>query len=481
VASVDDELLFSNDATTNISAGFVLGDGRTIAVWLPKPEAEINAFVSMAPPAPPAMPVAASAPTVPATPPTTSLPAVPPLELAGPGAFPSIAAPFPVPTQSDILVLKRDGRRVTARYIGIDGGSGLSLIRVDGNAIFADADDKGDVPVSEGQRIRLVSPVRVSPKVGDENQASTLYVKLGEWEGVISRVARGSAGKVSAISVVSRQLSPELVGGVVVDKSGRALGIIGSVKGAEAAVLPAAVVKSAAARVLARGARTPGPWLGIRGESVLGSTFGRLEGLGWSRTFADGVLNGRRGVLVTSIVPGAPAAMAQVRAGDIVVRVNGQDIVSNEDLSVLLNNARSGNPISLTLLRPNEPEPQSFTIKPGQVLDPVISTVIAERRAESTLERSPLSALGIEAFRISPRIASRLGATRGLLVLDVQPGSEAYRKGLRNDDVIESINEEPAEQVHVQTLHGAKETRLVIVRDRKRSSLVLASDSSVAP
>jgi serine protease Do len=173
--------------------------------------------------------------------------------------------------------------------------------------------------------------------------------------------------------------------------------------------------------------------------------------------------------------------MAQVRAGDIVVSVNGRDIVSNEDLSVLMNNAKSGNPIRLTLLRPNEPEPQAFTIEPGQVLDPVIATVVAERRAGSTLERSPLSAFGIESFRISPRIASRLGATHGLLVLDVQPGSDAYRRGLRVEDVIESINEVPAEEVHLETLAGAKEIRLVIVRDMKRSSLVLTSDSSVAP
>jgi len=74
----------------------------------------------------------------------------------------------------------------------------------------------------------------------------------------------------------------------------------------------------------------------------------------------------QRGVLVESVTPGGPAADAGIRGGnrsvlaglrelriggDVIVGVNGEDVNSQSDLNLLLNRARPGDKVTLTLIR----------------------------------------------------------------------------------------------------------------------------------
>ena len=45
VAEVDDDLLNAPNAVTNITAGFVLGDGQNIVARLPQAEAEVESML----------------------------------------------------------------------------------------------------------------------------------------------------------------------------------------------------------------------------------------------------------------------------------------------------------------------------------------------------------------------------------------------------------------------------------------------------
>jgi S1-C subfamily serine protease len=51
-----------------------------------------------------------------------------------------------------------------------------------------------------------------------------------------------------------------------------------------------------------------------------------------------------------------------------------------------------------------------------------------------------LIAQGIETIGLKPRVASRFGASGGLLVVSVQPETAAFKAGLRPGDVIEAID-----------------------------------------
>ena len=62
---------------------------------------------------------------------------------------------------------------------------------------------------------------------------------------------------------------------------------------------------------------------------------------------------------------------------------------------------------------------------------------------EKTVKRGSLMAQGIETIALRPKVAERFGSTGGLLVVYVQPSTEAFKGGLRSGDVIETIDGQP--------------------------------------
>ena len=85
-------------------------------------------------------------------------------------------------------------------------------------------------------------------------------------------------------------------------------------------------------------------------------------------------------------------------------------------------------------------------------------------------------AQGIEAIAIKPRVASRFGASGGLLVVWVQPATPASRAGLKPGDLIEAINGQQISStsapIALSTTPGAKST-FVIVRNKQKLVLTI--------
>jgi C-terminal processing protease CtpA/Prc len=72
---------------------------------------------------------------------------------------------------------------------------------------------------------------------------------------------------------------------------------------------------------------------------------------------------------------------------------------------------------------------------------------------------------------LKPRVASRLGSTGGLLVVSVEPSTDAFKAGLRPGDVIESIDGQPVfSGAAAMTLpqEPGKASRCVVVRNREK-------------
>ncbi len=69
--------------------------------------------------------------------------------------------------------------------------------------------------------------------------------------------------------------------------------------------------------------------------------------------------------------------------------------------------------------------PTSFGPQPGSFYNSLANSLISH---------------GIETIALKPRVASRFGASGGLLVVYVQQATAAAKAGLRSGDVIEAIN-----------------------------------------
>jgi serine protease Do len=436
VDNLDQGFELTGQVHTNIIAGLALDDGQTIAAWLPEAEVEVETSWPFS-----------TAPETPLTPGTWpfSVPDAPGREEPRSnnkvvdgvnGAFGTFAGS--VLAGPDITIVEHDGRRFEARYIGLDGITGLSLLKIAGRSLPS-ISDVNALEIAVGQPMHLFSPEPAPENGAPTNKA--IYVRLGEIDGQIVSLSRGLSGEINRIRIKSLKLSPSNIGGVAVNNAGQIIGIVESIEGTEANVLSPWMIRGAAKRVLARQASVPRPWLGISGEPVAFASLDRIIRKGWEAGPAMALLEKQRGILLNSVAPGSPAALAALRAGDVIVSVNDSEIKSTEDFSQLLT-AALGDPVRFTIVRPHATAAESITVKPGESLDPRFALNPFGPVARA-LGRSPLIGHGIETVPLRTAAATRFGSKSGLLVIYVQPVSAAFKAGLRPGDVIEAIDGQP--------------------------------------
>ncbi len=436
IENVDSTFNLLDDVHTNVIAGLAMDDGETIAAWLPEAEVELDA------PVPPAAP-AARAPKPPR----------PPV-----AAFPRLQSAFFEP---DITVIGPDGKRLPAKYIGFDAVTGLSILRLKQKNATADGAIK-DGPVNAGEKVLLFSPEPVSP--ARPMVAAGLYARMGAVEGRIQDVIAAPSGGVARFKVAAAKLSQANIGGVALNEAGETIGIVDRLEGNEASILPAALIKRAAQRVLEQQASVPRPWLGVKGEAVAELKLDQILNQGWEMQRAEALAGKHRGIMLTSIVPDSPAAMAALRAGDVILKVDNKEIQTAEDFTWWLEQAGPSSSVEFTVARPDKPAEEPVNVKLSGMLDPAFAFSFHNRVA--TTRGFSLLDQGIETVALRQPVASQLGTTAGLLVVYVEPQTAASEAGLRAGDVIQTINGKPVSMFKAAT--PPVSYTLDIVRNKER-------------
>lgn len=403
IYTIDTEAIAS-DAHASIIAGWALSDGKTIAVRLPQAGAELEFFRAL---------------TIPGQP--------------TPGEMSTFIPPGA--GEPDLTVITRDGRKLRARYIGLDGQTGLSVLQV--NAIIMPPLTDGIIKaLTQGQSVQIFAPERTTP--AGEGSSRNIYVRVGEVDTKVTELTNTGSGKSQLLTVRGPKLSPLVIGGVACDEAGNTLGIVESVEGDDARIVSADTIRSAAGRVLKQQTSVPRPLLGIVGEPVRLAQRAAFLANGWREDQVSELLQKHLGILLTAVNPGTPAALAKLFPGDVIVRVNQEDIASSEEFSKVLGDAGSGQLVRFMVRRPSAPGPFPIDVKLGGSFDQVFKyrfdfSPVAQRV-------SGLEGLGLETMTLSPRNLVQLGAENGVLVVAVEPESIAARSGLKEGDVIEAID-----------------------------------------
>lgn len=489
VLEIDDDVLTTPNAVTVITAGLILSDGQNIVARLPQAEAEVESFLltqklqsgyySLIPPQPPAGRAEQEA------------------------AAAAAAAPRAVaaPETSGFYVVQSNGRKFVARYVGLDGGSGLSLLRIQGlkTSLSPDADE---AQLAVGQSLRIFAPERIER--AQTATSSNIALRVSEIEAKITAIARTSTGKITYLTVRAQNLSPATVGGIALNEAGESVGIVETSNQGTARLIPAGAVRRAAERVLARQTSVPRPWLGVRGEVVASTPVEKFYAMGWTAPEAAALKKEVTGILLTTVAPGTPAALANLQPGDVITRVNDFTIKNAEDFSFVLNEAGGGATVNFTVFRgkgkdattlytPGIPQtiqtpaplipPQAFAfdfkpmdvnVKLGESLNPAR----AMRRAEEYRIRQLVNSLtgGIETAQLSPKAAAHLGAQGGALVLYVDPESLAARAGLKVFDVIETVEGKPVGRsslYYILPRGELRQLKLGVVREGQRMEVTI--------
>jgi S1-C subfamily serine protease len=349
-----DEWPSLSDAHTNIVAGYVYGDGRGVVARLPQAEVELEAF---------------------------NAPRMPPSFFAQAGNQGK--------AEPEYTLVTAEGKRVEAKFVGLDSSTGLALLEAGESLLVSaptgDAGDTDDPTV--GQRVRLYAPIPADapPPAAKANApqppaSGYVYLSIDRKEGRLTRLVRAPSGQLSSV-ILSAAVAPEWVGAVAANELGEVVGIVSQSRDGETRIMHVSAVREACERVLKLRGTAPQPWLGARGDAVAQSPLQSWVERGWTPEAARPLIAKRQGVFLTSVAPGTPAALAGLRAGDLIASVGPRDVRSNEDLSLTLKEAGVGSVVDLTVWRAMTPEPLKLAVELKGAKNPALATAQAEERA----------------------------------------------------------------------------------------------------
>jgi serine protease Do len=140
------------------------------------------------------------------------------------------------------------------------------------------------------------------------------------------------------------------------------------------------------------------------------------------------------GAIVSDVTAGSPADEAGLKPGDVVVSLDGQPIEDGSDLSRRVARLGPDTEVSMKVLR--DGSEKTFEATLGTFPDATVADATSSSGADHGY-------LGLSAESLTPDLAQRLGIppdTRGAVVVDVEPGGRADSAGIREGDVIASVD-----------------------------------------
>jgi S1-C subfamily serine protease len=340
-----------------------------------------------------------------------------------------------------------------------------------------------------GQRVLFYTPAP-APPAATPPAAGMLPLIIDEREGRLTEVRSGSSGKPFRLVAKTPAETDEWIGSVVANEIGDVIGIVSQTGTGGTQIVPVATALVARERVMKLRASAPQPWVGIRGEAGFQQPLEAWVEFGWKPEAALPLIQGGGGVFLTRVAPGAPAALAGLKPGDLISRIGARDVRTVEDLSLTLKEAGVGSSLDFTVWRALEPGPLKFTVRlagtrsnPAREFEdaewparnaPAVNSAAASDLANALEAAHSLRAFGVGGLRMTRRGAARLGARGGMLVVAVRPGSPAASCGLRAGDVIETANGAefaPAELRRMLGHHAAEPVSLGVVRGGARTNI----------
>ncbi len=317
---------------------------------------------------------------------------------------------------TDVKIALSDKRELDADIVLRDQRTDLAVLKLKGGGPFptmelgeSDALEVGDLALAIGD------PFGVGQTVT---------------QGIISALARTNVGTSDYGFFIQTDaaINPGNSGGALVDMHARLVGInsaIFSQSGGSVGIgfaIPVNMVKVVVAAAKSGEKQVRRPWLGA---SLQGVTSDIADSLGMIRP---------SGVLVTDMNAKGPAAEAGIKHGDVITAIDAKAVDNPEGFGFRLATKPLGGTAMLTIRRDGKDIQVGLKLKAAPALP--------ARDLVKLAGNNPFA--GISAVNLSPAVAEELSiedTKEGVVILDIDPDSNAAAVNFKKGDVLLSVND----------------------------------------
>jgi serine protease Do len=340
---------------------------------------------------------------------------------------------------SKVQIVTEDGTTYEAKVVGADNKTDLALLKVDGRTDFP-----------------FVKFSDVKPSTGEWVVAMGNPFGLGGTvtAGIVSAQGRNiGSGPYDNYLQIDAAVNRGNSGGPTFNMDGRVIGVntaIYSPSGGSVGIafsVPASTARWVVDQLKEHGS-VERSWLGVRVQAVNQSI---AEGLGMDKA---------QGVLVAQAESGSPAAKAGLKAGDVILSVNGAEVQNPRGLARKIATEHPDTTVQLQIVRDGAKQTLEATLAR-------MKTAASPRLASKEAENDHPGKLGMT---VAPAAEVDGAGAQGLAVLQVDPQGKAAEAGLSAGDVmVKAGNQQLAnvadlnEAIDAASTNG-RGTMLVLVR-----------------
>ncbi|OGU78355.1 MAG: trypsin, partial [Ignavibacteria bacterium RIFOXYA2_FULL_35_9] len=346
-----------------------------------------------------------------------------------------------------------DKRTFEAQVVGTDPLTDLAVIKIEAKnlptAYLGNSDD-----LKVGQWVMAIgNPLALSSTVT---------------AGIVSAIGRGQLGLIKDSYGVENfiqtdaAINPGNSGGALVDLSGSVIGVNSAIAAGNTGTyigygfaIPINLVKSVAKDLIAHGKISRG-YIGVNIGEVDDAM---AKSLG---------LDKPKGIIVQGLVEGGAASKADIKEGDVILKVDGREVNQPNQLQGYIASKSAGTTVKMTLFRDGREIEREVTLKARD--ENSKSELVANKEkdnevnSESKSSTAQFDGVGFSVKNLSSKEKSDLKVDHGVIITEVKPFSKAEDRQLAKGFIILEADK--------KKINSVSDLRNII-KDKKGSALLL--------
>ena len=347
-----------------------------------------------------------------------------------------------VEDMDNIKVKLFDKREYKAKIMGTDPKSDLAILKIE-------ADNLRELQLGNSDKLRVGEWVMAVGSPFSENLSHTVTT------GIVSAMGRSNIIRGQSYEdfiQTDAAINPGNSGGALLNMKGELIGINTAIatggyeKGNRGVgfAIPSNMSKRIMSDLIDKGYVTRS-WLGVYIQPLDADAAKALE------------MESRDGALITQVVNDSPAAVAGIEEGDVIVKFDNKKISDPSNLRNIVSLMPPGSKSDIVIFRNGNKKILKVTLQE-----------LKDGKQVAVKTSSNTSVLGLELKEINSSLIQKYNLKEDdgkIIVVAVEPGSEAADKGLVEGDVIKRVG--------TQQVRSLKEFKKKEKASRARGSLLL--------